>query len=103
MKFPGTEKEVTQSTVWKTITMAAAVVMAWVWIQSQFLGVSDFEVYASGVQAQQVMTTKALLMQELRWVQAQKRQADKDNDQAEVSRLKDEIERIKLDITNLNK
>ncbi len=101
MKFPGTEKEVTQGIVWKTATMAASVVLAWVWIQSQFVEQSDFEVHAMGVQAQQMQTTRALLMQELRWVQAQKRQAEKDNDQAEVSRLKDEVERIKLDITNL--
>lgn len=103
MKIPGTEKEVTQSQVWKTATMAATVIVAWVWIQSQFVEQSDFDVHAMGVQAQQAQTTKALLMQELRWVQAQKRQAEKDNDPAEVSRLKDEIERIKLDIKDLKK
>ena len=103
MKIPGTEKEMTSGQVWKTLTMAASVVLAWVWIQSQFVEQSDFEVHAMGVQAQQMQTTRALLMQELRWVQAQKRQAEKDSDQSEVSRLTDEIERIKLDIKDLKK
>ena len=47
------------------------------------------------------MTTKALLMQEMRWLQAQRRIAEKDGDTNEVSRLNDEIERVKLEIADL--
>ena len=100
MKIPLSNIEVTVSP-WKLLTMAAAVILAWVWIQSQFLGVSEFEVYASGVQVQQTLTAWALLIQELRWLQAQKRAAVKDNDQAEASRLVDEIARVTLDLKNL--
>ncbi len=87
--------------IWKVIGAVASVVIAWVWIQSQFLGVTQFEVYASGVQAQVSQTTKALLMQELRWLQSQRRQAKKDGDSDEVQRLTDEISTIKLQIKGL--
>ena len=87
--------------VWKVVGAIATVVLAWVWVQSQFLGVTQFEVYASGVQKQQQQTTKALLMQEMRWLQAQRRQAEKDGDTDEVQRLEDEIERVKLEIADL--
>ena len=91
----------TAALVWKVIGAAASVVIAWVWIQSQFLGMTQFEVYASGVQSQQTLTTKALLMQELRWLQSQRRQAKKDGDQDEVQRLTDDIETIKLQLKGL--
>lgn len=94
-------ENVSTGTIWKVIVAAASVVLAWVWIQSQFLGVTRFEVYASGVQAQVSQTTKALLMQELRWLQAQRRQAKKDGDQDEYQRLSDEISTIQLQIKGL--
>lgn len=97
MKTP----EISASVVWKIAGAVATVVLAWVWVQSQFLGVTQFEVYASGVQQQQQMTTKALLMQELRWLQAQRRIAKKEGDTDEVARLNDEIDRVKLDIEDL--
>lgn len=97
MKMPA----ISYGVVWKLLGAVATVVLAWVWIQSQFLGVSQFEVYASGVQKHQQMTTKALLMQEMRWLQAQRRIAEKDGDTNEVSRLNDEIERVKLEIADL--
>lgn len=91
----------TAALVWKIVGAVASVVIAWVWIQSQFLGVSEFKVYASGVQQQQSLTTRALLMQEMRWLQAQRRQAKKNNDQDEIQRLTDEIETIKLQLKGL--
>jgi hypothetical protein len=102
----------TAALIWKIVGAAASVVIAWVWIQSQFLGVThfeayaanqktQFEVYASGVQSQQALTTKALLMQELRWLQSQRREAKKDGDSDEIQRLTDEIETIKLQLKGL--
>ena len=90
-------------TIWKVLSAIASVVLAWVWFQSQFVGQTDFEVYAMGVQAQQTQSTRALLMQEIRWLQAQKREAKAKGDTAEEQRLKDEIERITLDIKDLKK
>jgi len=110
MKTP----EINVAIVWKVAGAVATVVLAWVWIQSQFLGVShfevyaanqkaQFEVYATGVQAQVSQTTKALLMQELRWLQAQRRAAAAKGDADEVRRLDDDIERVRLDIQDLGR
>lgn len=104
----------TAALVWKIVGAVASVVIAWVWIQSQFLGVNhfevyaanqkaQFEVYATGVQKQQAQTTKALLMQELRWLQAQRRAAAAKGDTDEVRRLDDDIERVRLDIQDLGR
>lgn len=98
MKIPGTEKEVS---TWKALTMAATVVVAWVWIQSQFLEQSDFEAYASGQTVQNTKNIRASIMMEIRFLQAQKRVAKKDKDQGEEDRLKDAIENLKLELEGL--
>lgn len=101
MKIPGTEREVTPGAVWKTLTMAATVIVAWVWIQSQFMEQSDFEAYAAGQTTQQTKNIRAQIQMEIRWLQSEKRRAKKEGDQDKESRLADDIKNLERDLGDL--
>ena len=101
MKIPGTEKEVTQGAVWKTLTMAATVVVAWVWIQSQFLEQSDFEAYAAGQTSQQTKNIRAQIQMEIRWLQSEKRRAKKEGNEDKEAGLADAIKNLERDLDDL--
>ncbi len=84
---------------------AVALILATIAVTTYFVKQADFDVYVQQVAAEQTAQNtkniRADLMMEIRFLQAQRRQAKADGNQSEVDRLTDEIAGLKLELKGL--